>query len=91
VRGFPAVVPILRNQRFRPTQDLRYCSVAAARLPESILKPMLADLAVAKLSPISSEMARLMDDQPAIDPIQARDITAPILKHTYAIKGMVGA
>jgi hypothetical protein len=79
------------------TQDFRYGSVAAVRLPQSILKPMLADLAVAKLLPISSEMVRLMDDQPAIDMIQARDaqrareITAPILKHTYAIKVMVGA
>ena len=60
-------------------------------------KPMLAELAVAKLSPISAEMARLMDDQPAIDAIlargaeRARAITAPILKQTYEIVGMVGA
>jgi len=60
-------------------------------------KPALAELAVAKLSPISSEMARLMDDPTEIDRIlahgaeQAREITAPILKKTYEIVGMVGA
>ncbi len=59
-------------------------------------KPLLADLAVAKLAPISSEMARLMDDPAEIDRIlakgaeQAREITAPILKKTYEIIGMVG-
>jgi len=59
-------------------------------------KPSLADLAVAKLSPISTEMARLMQDAPEIDRIlsrgaeRARDITAPILKRTYEIVGMVG-
>ena len=59
-------------------------------------KPMLADLAVEKLSPISAEMARLMDDPAEIDRIltrgaeQAREITAPILKKTYEIVGMVG-
>jgi tryptophanyl-tRNA synthetase len=60
-------------------------------------KPMLADLAVAKLSPISSEMARLLDDTTEIDRIlargaeQAREITVPILKKTYEIVGLVGA
>ncbi len=60
-------------------------------------KPMLADLAVEKLSPISSEMARLMNDQSEIDRIlargaeRAREITVPILKQTYEIVGMVGA
>jgi len=59
-------------------------------------KPALADLAVAKLAPISSEMARLMDDVSEIDKLlakgaqQAREITAPILKKTYDIVGMVG-
>lgn len=59
-------------------------------------KPLLAELAVAKLAPISSEMARLMDDPAEIDRIlakgaeQAREITAPILKKTYEIVGMVG-
>ena len=58
-------------------------------------KPMLSDLAVSKLSPISTEMARLMDDPAEIDRIlakgalQAREITAPILQKTYDIVGMV--
>ena len=58
-------------------------------------KPALADLAVAKLAPISSEMSRLMADPAEIDRIlfhgatQAREITAPILKKTYEIVGMV--
>ena len=58
-------------------------------------KPQLAELAVAKLSPISAEMARLMDDTAEIDRIlhrgaeQAREITAPILAKTYEIIGMV--
>jgi tryptophanyl-tRNA synthetase len=63
----------------------------------SEFKPMLSDLAVAKLSPISTEMARLMEHQDEIDKIlahgagQAREIAAPILKKTYEIVGMVGA
>ena len=58
-------------------------------------KPQLAELAVAKLAPISSEMARLMSDPAEIDrmlakgALQAREITAPILKKTYDIIGMV--
>ncbi len=58
-------------------------------------KPQLAELAVSKLSPISHEMARLMDDPAEIDRIlakgaaQAREITAPILSKTYEIMGMV--
>jgi tryptophanyl-tRNA synthetase len=58
-------------------------------------KPMLAELAVAKLSPISGEMARLMSDPAEIDRIlakgalQAREITVPILQKTYDIVGMV--
>jgi len=58
-------------------------------------KPALAELAVEKLAPISSEMARLMADTDEIDRIlakgaeQAREITAPILKRTYEIIGMV--
>ncbi len=60
-------------------------------------KPMLADLAVEKLAPISTEMARLMEDQAEIDKIlargaeRAREITAPILAKAYEIVGMVGA
>ncbi len=60
-------------------------------------KPALADLAVAKLAPISDEMARLMQDPAEIDRIlsegagKAREIAAPILKRTKEIVGMVGA
>ncbi|WP_299649848.1 tryptophan--tRNA ligase [uncultured Tateyamaria sp.] len=60
-------------------------------------KPALAELAVEKLAPISGEIARLMDDVTEIDKIlahgadQAREITAPILKKTYEIVGMVGS
>ena len=59
-------------------------------------KPALADLAVSKLGPITAEMQRLMADTSEIDRIlargaeQAREITAPILKRTYEIVGMVG-
>ena len=58
-------------------------------------KPKLAELAVSKLSPVSQEMARLMNDPAEIDRIlakgaaQAREITAPILSKTYEIIGMV--
>ncbi|GAA6182414.1 MULTISPECIES: tryptophan--tRNA ligase [unclassified Shimia] len=63
----------------------------------SEFKPMLSELAVEKLAPISTEMARLMQHQDEIDKIlahgagQAREIAAPILKKTYEIVGMVGA
>ena len=59
-------------------------------------KPLLADMAVEKLAPISEEMARLMQDQTEIDRVlargaeRAREITTPILKRTYEIVGMVG-
>ncbi len=58
-------------------------------------KPSLADLAVAKLSPISTEMSRLMQDQGEIDRIlgrgaeRAREIATPILHKTYDIVGMI--
>ena len=60
-------------------------------------KMALADLAVSKLSPISFEMARLMEDQAEIDRLlgrgaeRAREIAAPILKRTYDIVGMVSS
>ncbi len=63
----------------------------------SEFKPMLSELAVEKLAPISTEMARLMQEQDEIDKIlahgagQAREIAAPILRKTYEIVGMVGA
>ncbi|MCK0150001.1 tryptophan--tRNA ligase [Marivita sp. S6314] len=62
----------------------------------SEFKPLLSELAVEKLSPISSEMARLMQSPDEIDAIlakgagRAREIAAPILKKTYEIVGMVG-
>lgn len=58
-------------------------------------KPALADLAVAKLEPISTEMKRLTADPGEIDAIlrrgseRAREIAAPILARTYEIVGMV--
>ena len=65
--------------------------------PFSEFKPLLADLAVDKLAPISTEMARYMQDPAEIDRIlkdgagRARAIAAPILQKTYEIVGMVGA
>ena len=58
-------------------------------------KPALADLAVEKLAPISTEMARLMADPAEIDRTlaagaeKARAIAAPILAKTYDIVGML--
>jgi len=58
-------------------------------------KPALADLAVEKLAPISTEMERLMNDPAEIDRIlgrgaeRAREIAAPILKQTYDIVGLL--
>ena len=63
----------------------------------SQFKPILSDLAVDKLSPISTEMARLMQDPAEIDRIlghgarQARALAAPILQKTYDIVGMISA
>ncbi|TCM85790.1 tryptophan--tRNA ligase [Rhodovulum steppense] len=60
-------------------------------------KPSLADLAVARLAPITAEMGRLMQDPAEIDRIlaagaeRANEIAAPILRRTYEIVGMVGA
>ena len=58
-------------------------------------KPALADLAVDRLSPISAEMNRMMQDIPEIDRMlgagadRAREIATPILEKTYDIVGMV--
>ncbi|WP_127112748.1 tryptophan--tRNA ligase [Shimia sediminis] len=63
----------------------------------SEFKPMLSELAVEKLAPISTEMARLTQDAGEIDRIldrgaeRAREVAAPVLKKTYEIVGMVGA
>ena len=61
-----------------------------------VFKPALAELAVAKMSPISSEMARLMNDKGEIDKIlaqgaeKARAIASPVMQRTYEIVGMIG-
>ncbi|WP_341211251.1 tryptophan--tRNA ligase [uncultured Limimaricola sp.] len=58
-------------------------------------KPALADLAVEKLAPISTEMARLMDDPAEIDRImakgaeRARAIADPIVARTSEIMGLL--
>jgi tryptophanyl-tRNA synthetase len=58
-------------------------------------KPRLADLAVAVLAPISTEMARLVKDPASIDAIlgdgaaRADAIAAPILAQTREIVGLV--
>ena len=58
-------------------------------------KPALADLAVAKLSPITTEMIRLMRDPAEIDRIlgegadRAEAIARPIVDQVYDIVGMI--
>ncbi len=58
-------------------------------------KPKLAELAVAKLAPISTEMSRLMQEPDEIDRIlgrgaeRAEAIARPILEQTYDIVGLV--
>ena len=58
-------------------------------------KPKLADLAVARLSPITTEMNRLMKDPAEIDRIlgngadRAEAIARPILERTKDIVGMI--
>jgi tryptophanyl-tRNA synthetase len=58
-------------------------------------KPALADLAVAKLGPVSEEMARLLGDPAEIDRIlaggaeRAEVIAQPIVERTYEIMGFV--
>jgi len=60
-------------------------------------KPSLADLAVARLEPITAEMGRLMQDPAEIDRIladgaaRANAIAQPIVRRAYEIVGMVGA
>ncbi|WP_071799169.1 tryptophan--tRNA ligase [Natronohydrobacter thiooxidans] len=62
-----------------------------------VFKPALADLAVAKLSPLNAEMRRLMQDVAEIDRIlgegadRADAIAAPIVAKTRDIVGMVGS
>jgi tryptophanyl-tRNA synthetase len=58
-------------------------------------KPALADLAVAKLEPITTEMNRLMQDPAEIDRIlgegavRANAIARPIVDEVYDIIGMI--
>lgn len=58
-------------------------------------KPALADLAVAKLSPITTEMNRLMKDPAEIDRIlgagadRAEAIARPIVEKAKEITGMI--
>jgi tryptophanyl-tRNA synthetase len=58
-------------------------------------KPALADLAVAKLAPITTEMNRLMQDPAEIDRIlgdgadRAEAIARPIMDRVYEIVGMI--
>ena len=58
-------------------------------------KPALADLAVAKLSPITAEMTRLMQDPAEIDrvlgegAVRAEAIARPIVDQVYDIVGMI--
>jgi len=60
-----------------------------------VLKPALADLAVAKLAPIRDEMVRLLDDRAAIDAIlnkgaaKARDLAAPTLRAAQEAMGLL--
>jgi tryptophanyl-tRNA synthetase len=61
----------------------------------STFKPWLADLAVAKLSPMSARMTELMADPAEIDRIlargaeRARAVAEPVLARTYDIVGMI--
>ena len=61
----------------------------------SDFKPKLADLAVAKLEPVTSEMNRLMEDPAEIDRTlgqgakKAADLAEPILAEAYGIAGMI--
>ena len=58
-------------------------------------KPALADLAVAKLAPITTEMNRLMTDPAEIDRIlgegavRADKLARPVLDQVYDIIGMI--
>ena len=66
-----------------------------AGAPFGTFKPALADLAVAKLAPITTEMSRLMKDPAEIDRIlgeganRAELIARPIVDQVYDIVGMI--
>ena len=58
-------------------------------------KPALADLAVAKLSPVQDEMRRLMDDVAHLDSVlrdgveKANDLAAPVLREVQDLVGLL--
>ena len=60
----------------------------------SDFKPMLVERATAVLSPISSEMSRIMQDIPQLDKVlndgafKAKSVAEPILKKTFDIIGL---
>jgi tryptophanyl-tRNA synthetase len=62
----------------------------------SVFKPALADLAVAKLAPIATEMRRLMADPGHIDAIladgaaRAEAIARPVMRQVREIVGFIG-
>ncbi len=66
-----------------------------AGAPFGTFKPALADLAVAKLAPITTEMNRLMADPAEIDRLlgqgaeRAEAIARPIVERVYDITGMI--
>jgi tryptophanyl-tRNA synthetase len=61
----------------------------------SAFKPALADLAVAKLTPIAAEIRRLLDDRGYVDSVlargaeRARAIAGPIVQHVKNIVGFL--
>ena len=61
----------------------------------SKFKPILAELAVSKLMPISNEMAHIMKDTVYIDQVlgnganKAAQIANPILEKTYDLMGLI--
>lgn len=63
----------------------------------SVLKNALTELAVDRLSPITMEMQRLMDNPDHVDAIlqdgshRAREIAAPIMQEVRARVGFLGA
>ncbi|MEQ1753927.1 MAG: tryptophan--tRNA ligase [Micropepsaceae bacterium] len=62
----------------------------------STLKTALSDLVVSKLSPIASEMRRLLDDRAELDRLlkhgaaQAREISAPVIAEVRRVVGLSG-
>jgi tryptophanyl-tRNA synthetase len=66
-----------------------------AGAPFGTFKPALADLAMAKLAPITAEMNRLMQDPAEIDrllgagAVRAEALARPVLDQVYDIVGMI--